>query len=224
MRRDDHLVGAERAQAVLDRLEGIRVADLALGRDAELAQPLQAPLEPLAPPPSAVLVRREIAHRRHQRRADDANELLDALRAAVNHIAKRRPADGLVRDHEDAALARRARADHGPLRRLAPGLDDHSDRQERQQHEDGDAEPGVDRGRDDDQGEVADREQDETECIGLVPERVPHGPSLPLPEAGTAGGAHRSTRGRSSCTPRSTLRPRSASRSRGSRHRGDATR
>ena len=40
-------VGAERAQAVLDRLEGIRVADLALGRDAELAQPLQAPLEAL---------------------------------------------------------------------------------------------------------------------------------------------------------------------------------
>ena len=45
--RRDHLVGAERAQAVLDRLEGIRVADLALGRDAEPAQPLQAPLEAL---------------------------------------------------------------------------------------------------------------------------------------------------------------------------------
>ena len=38
MGRDDHLVGAERPQRVLDRLQRVRVADVTPRRDAGLAQ------------------------------------------------------------------------------------------------------------------------------------------------------------------------------------------
>src|SRR5436190_19771290 len=47
MRRDDHLVGAEGPEGVLDRLQRIAVADLAARVDPRPAERLEARLEPL---------------------------------------------------------------------------------------------------------------------------------------------------------------------------------
>ena len=48
MRRDDHLVGAESAERVLDRLQRVAVADLAARLDPRFPEAAEALLEPLA--------------------------------------------------------------------------------------------------------------------------------------------------------------------------------
>src|SRR5581483_9312755 len=47
MRRDDQLVRPERADRVLDRLDGVAVTDLAVGLEAGRPHSFEAPVEPL---------------------------------------------------------------------------------------------------------------------------------------------------------------------------------
>src|SRR5213595_2307265 len=76
MRRDDHLVGAEGPEGVLDRLQRIAVADLGAG---------------------PVLVGGPVADRAVQRRRHDENLGVVTLAAATDLAAERLAADGLVR-------------------------------------------------------------------------------------------------------------------------------
>ena len=119
-------------------------------------------------------------------------------------------ADRLVRDHEDPALVLAPAPRHlGPLHRLVRARAHPEPDGRRGEHdEDDDAEPRRDRSRRDDQREVPHRQQQEAVGLGFAAERVSR---------------HRHLRGgRSSRTPRSTLRRRSASRFRAARRRDDA--
>src|SRR5947207_11824116 len=99
MRRDDHLVGAEGPERVLDRLQRIAVADLAARVDPRPAEPLEARLEPLlrlgAGP---VLVGGPVPDRAVQGRRHDEHLGLVALAAAADLAAERLAPDGLVSD------------------------------------------------------------------------------------------------------------------------------
>ena len=70
MGRDHDLVGAERAQRVLDRLERVAVADLAFRLDAVAPEPREARVQPLlGGGASAVLVGGPVPNLRVERRA-----------------------------------------------------------------------------------------------------------------------------------------------------------
>src|SRR3954453_13648063 len=102
MRRDDHLVGAEGAEGVLDRLQRVAVADLAARLDPRFPEPAQALLEPLPRLLArAVDIGGEVPDRRVQRRRDDEPLCAVALGLLADLLARRLAADGLVRDDED---------------------------------------------------------------------------------------------------------------------------
>ena len=177
VRRDDDLVRAERPQLILDRLKRIGFAHLAVAVDPDLAQPRKAVGEPvLGLCPRRVFIRGDEPHAGEEGRADHPHPLVEVLSAAADLLAQGLPADGLVRDHEDPPLTRRATtARRGPHRRLATGTDDPSDRGAGEDHEHRHTEPAVDRRRNDDQREVPDRKDDQTERVGLTLEGIPHG-------------------------------------------------
>src|SRR3954471_1744927 len=111
MRRDDHLVGAEGAEGVLDRLQRVAVANLAPRLDPRFPEPAQALLEPLSRLLArAVDIRREVPDGRVQRRRDDKHLCAVTLGLLADLVAQRLAADGLVRDDEDAPLVRAASA------------------------------------------------------------------------------------------------------------------
>ena len=86
MRRDDDLVRAEGAQRVLDRLQRVAVADLALRLDAVTRELREAGVEPaLGRRARAVLVRRPGPHLRVERGTDDEHVLCtpSALRRRI---------------------------------------------------------------------------------------------------------------------------------------------
>ena len=206
--RDDDLVRAEQAERVLHRLQRLRVADLAPRVDPAGPQALQARVEPLLRlHPRVVLVGGPVAKRRVQRRGDDEHLLVVALRAAVDLVTQALAAHGLVGDHEDATLVLTAAAPgHRLPRRLVPprAHDVRSPRErEREKHDDPGPLPDRERG-DRDRREVPHRQQKESIRLGLAAQRVDHRPRGCTP----------------SCTRQSTLRRRSANRSRKSPLRG----
>src|SRR5918995_6030884 len=175
MRRDDQLVRAEGAKRVLDRLQRLRVADLAADvLDAGVAQPLHARLDALLRfRARRVLVRDPVPERRVQRRRHDEHLFAVTGGAIPAHRAESLPADGLVRDDEDPVLALGALTARNDLLRPR-ALAAEEDRPEhtcRQQDEDGNTEPRVDERRDDDQREVDEGANDELERGCLAAER-----------------------------------------------------
>ena len=206
MRRDDDLVGAERAQRVLDRLQRIRLADLAARRDSRFAQLCEARIDALLRLRARrILVRGQVLERRGLRRRNDEDVRLPPGRLLRDHLSQRAAADGLVRDDEDPQLVLRMRQRWRDGRRTLVAAADECEiaGDQRQDDEHREPDPGVDHRPDHDQREVADREQQEAKRLCLTAERVPHG-----------------ARGRTrSCRRRSTSRRRSASRSRQARRR-----
>src|SRR4051794_30450457 len=94
MGRDDHLVGAEGAERVLDRLQRVAVADLAARLDPGFAEPPEALLEPLARLLArAVDVGGEVSDGRVQRRRDDEHLGAVALGLPADLLAQRLTAD-----------------------------------------------------------------------------------------------------------------------------------
>src|SRR2546430_11582307 len=82
MRRDDHLVGAECPERVLDRLQRVAVADLAARVDPGPSETLAAGIEPLLRLlASLILVRGPLPHRRVHRRRDNQHLRVVALAA-----------------------------------------------------------------------------------------------------------------------------------------------
>ena len=82
MGRDHELVGGERAERVLDRLERVAVADLAVAViPAARIATSEASSRCWQPRPCAVLVGNPVLERRVQRGHDDEHVLVDALRA-----------------------------------------------------------------------------------------------------------------------------------------------
>src|SRR6266545_3741224 len=206
MCRDDNLVGAERAQRILDRLEGIAVADLAADVEAGLSEVayrrLYALLGRCARP---VLVRKPVAERRVEGRGNDEDLDVAAPRAPDQLLAQHAPSDRLVRDHEDPVPGVLVLMHHHgrPTRRgLVPVPP--RDRAYRDGCN-GDTEPCVcARGADDQRG-ADDDDAEKAKGVSLGAQRVSH------------------LRGcKPSCRPLSTLRRRSASRFRRSRPRGGA--
>ena len=111
MRRDDQLVGPERTERVLDRLDRVAVADLAGRLDARALHRLEARVEPLLGLlPRVVLVGGPVAKRRVERRADDEHARVapPAIRSRIV-VEELRAADRLVRDDQDAVSLGRAR-------------------------------------------------------------------------------------------------------------------
>src|SRR3954466_8166231 len=96
-------------------------------------------------------------------------------------VAEPLPADGLVRDHENAAFALDAAARrHRLARRLAAVRTRHvQDRPHAEYDQARDARPGSDhQGRDRDRGEVPHRQEKKAVSLGLTPEGVTHLASL----------------------------------------------
>src|ERR1700693_6512495 len=107
MGRDDDLVGPEEPERGLHRLERLGVSHLALGIDSGLTELGQARVQTLlCLHPGAVFVRGPVPKWGVERRADDEHLLVVALGPAPNLLTQRAAADRLVRDHQDAPLAR----------------------------------------------------------------------------------------------------------------------
>src|SRR5207248_11288858 len=105
MRRNDDLVGAERAQTVLDRLQRIAVADLAARVEPGRREPRETCVQPLLRGRAcAVLVGRPVSDWCVERGRD--NEELGARSCAplADHVAQLGASDRLVCGHESASL------------------------------------------------------------------------------------------------------------------------
>ena len=99
---DDDLVGAERPERVLHRLQRVGVADLAARVDARLGEPGDARVEPPLRSRGGPR-RRPSGAGGVERRTDDQDLLVDAFLSS-KQLAELFAADGLVGDDEDAAL------------------------------------------------------------------------------------------------------------------------
>ena len=118
-----------------------------------------------------------MAEVRVQRRRDDENMRVVALGAGVDLVPKALAADGLVRDHEDAALVRPPAAGrHGLARQLDPARprDVHDARQGQAQEHD-DPRPRADHERcERNRGEIPHRQQQKAVGLGFAAERIDH--------------------------------------------------
>src|SRR5512132_2775876 len=173
--RADDLVGAESAEGVLDRLQRLAVADLAVGLDARVVQTREAALEaPLRSVPRLIVVRDPVLERGVQRRRHDEHLGSPAFASLANRLAQGLASDGLVRDYENPPFVL---GSTGPGRRENPRptftaaeVEEEHDRAEHD--EDCEPEPPVDHGAGDDQPEVTDRQPDEPIRLGLAAKRV----------------------------------------------------
>ena len=116
-----------------------------------------------------------MAKRGVERRTDDEHPGVAAGDPLADRLEEQHAAHVLVRDHEDAVLlggVRRRCLTNGRLGIRAP--EDPPEAGSRERDKDGNAEPDVDHRPDHDQREVADRQEDEAEGVGLAPDRIPH--------------------------------------------------
>ena len=208
MRGDHDLVGAERPQRVVDRLQRIAVADDAARVDACRFQAAEGRVQPpLRGRARAVLVRDPVAKRRVEGRADDEHLLVDTGGSLGDGREQLGAADRLVRHDEDPPDVFGHGRRLGAERRLVPArANPPADHDGGEHCEDDHAEPGRNRCGRDDQREVADRQQQEAVRVCLAADGIPH----------------RARGGTPSSRRRSTSRRRSASRCPGSRRRGGA--
>src|SRR5213596_830714 len=99
MRRDDDLVRAEDAKRVLDRLDGIVVADLPAGIDLVGGERRERLVEAiLRGGARVVLIRCPVAEPGVERGRDDQYLRASLARPGHHFVAERAPQDGLVRD------------------------------------------------------------------------------------------------------------------------------
>ena len=103
MRRDENLVDRrlERRERIANRRRRIRLDDVAVGRDAGLAQVPERALEPAPRRRAARVGVDDVAPLRLVHRRDDRD--VDVVAVRRERVAQRLRVDRLVRDHQDVA-------------------------------------------------------------------------------------------------------------------------
>src|SRR5205814_4396057 len=101
MGRDEELVDGrlELRERVANRSRGIRLDDVAVGRDAGLAQVVEGTVEPATRRRAARVGVDDVAPLRLVHRRDDGD--MEVVAAGCERVSQRLRVDGLVRDHQD---------------------------------------------------------------------------------------------------------------------------